>query len=225
MNNIVIKKRIALGLVMIGAIGLCQSALALTGMANIAYVGDGSGHLVLDGYGHCVRTSAWTPALALAECEPGMTSSKVAAQAPAPTPEPVATPTPAPPPAPAPEPAIQKVTLKAGALFDSGKSALKPAGKRELDDLATRLQAMHGIDSIEITGYTDSLGSAAFNQKLSVQRAEAVKSYLVNKGVAADLMTTRGLGASNPVASNATAAGRAQNRRVELKIKASQSAQ
>lgn len=223
MNNIA--KRIALGLVVTGAIGLFQPALALTGMANIAYVGDGSGHLVLDGYGHCVRTSEWTPALALAECEPGMAPKKAAAPAPAPTPEPVATPTPEPAPAPTPEPAIEKVTLKAGALFDSGKSALKPAGKRELDDLATRVETLHGIESVEVTGYTDSLGSAAFNQKLSEQRAEAVKSYLVDKGVAADLITTRGMGAADPVASNATAAGRAQNRRVELEIKASQTAQ
>ncbi len=223
MNNTV--KRITLGLFMTGAIGLFQPAQALTGMANDAYVGDGSGHLVSDGYGHCVRTGEWTPALALAECEPGMAPKKTAA--PAPTPKPVAalTPAPAPAPAPTPAPAIENVTLKAGALFDSGKSMIKPAGRHELDQLASRLETMHGIESIEVTGYTDSEGPAAFNQKLSEQRADTVKSYLVHKGVAADLITTRGMGAADPVASNATAAGRAQNRRVELTIKASQTAQ
>ena len=208
-------KRVAIGLAVTSVISFSQSALALSGMANIAYTADSSGHLESDGQGHCVRTIHWTPELALPECEPGMAPKKVAAPAPAP----VAAP------APKPEPAIEKVTLKAGALFDSGKSALKPAGERELDELATKLRAMQGVEAVEITGYTDSQGQAAFNQKLSEQRAEAVKSYLVNKGVEERVMTTRGMGASDPVASNATAAGRAQNRRVELEIKASQTAQ
>ena len=216
-------KQFAIGLAVAGVMGFSQSALALSGMANIAYTADSSGHLESDGQGHCVRTIHWTPELALPECEPGMAPKTVAEPAPAP----VAAPAPAPEPAPAPmaAPAIEKVTLKAGALFDSGKSALKPAGERELDDLADKLKAMHGVEVVEITGYTDSQGQAAFNQKLSEQRAEAVKSYLVNKGVEERVMTTRGMGASDPVASNATAAGRAQNRRVELEIKASQTAQ
>ena len=212
-----IAKRFALGVAAISVIGFSQSALAFSGMANISYTADSSGHLESDGQGHCVRTIHWTPELALAECEPGMAPKKVAEPAPAP----VA----APAPVPKPEPAIEKVTLKAGALFDSGKSALKPAGERELDELATKLKAMHGVEAIEITGYTDSQGQAAFNQKLSEQRADAVKSYLVNKGVEERVMATRGMGASDPVASNATAAGRALNRRVELEIKASQAAQ
>jgi outer membrane protein OmpA-like peptidoglycan-associated protein len=119
---------------------------------------------------------------------------------------------------------MEKVTLKAGALFDTGRADLKPAGQRELDELAARLKTMQGIDSVQITGHTDSQGQAASNQGLSERRAEAVKAYLVGKGVDGQRISTRGLGASSPVASNATAEGRARNRRVELEIKATQQA-
>lgn len=200
----------------IAAVMCAPAALAHKGgKANIGYVGDASGHLVTDSNGKCVKTSAWTKELALAECDPGAVPKKAEA-APAPKPAP------APAPAAAPAPVVEKVTLKAGALFDSGKADLKPAGQRELDELAARLDTMKGIESIEVTGHTDSQGSAAFNQALSERRAAAVKSYLVNKGVDAGKISTRGMGASSPVADNASAAGRAQNRRVELDIKASQ---
>lgn len=206
-------KQFVLGVAVTSVIGFSHTALAhVGGQANAGYVGDSKGHLVTDGTGHCLHTIAWTPALALEECDAGVAPRKVAAE-----------PAPKAAPAPVPVPAVEKVTLKAGALFDSGKAALKPAGERELDDLAAKLKGMHGIESIEVTGYTDSQGAAAFNQKLSEQRAEAVKSYLVGRGVDGQRIGTRGMGPANPVASNATAEGRAQNRRVELDIKASQS--
>lgn len=184
------------------------------GKANIAYVGDSSGHLATDSNGRCVITSAWTKELALAECHPDRVAKKPEAK-----PEPAAAAvTPTPPPAAV----VEKITLKAGALFDSGKADLKPDGRRELDDLAARLKSVKGIESIQVTGHTDSQGQAAFNQALSERRAEAVKTYLVTKGVDDGRISTRGMGASNPVASNATAEGRARNRRVELEIKAGQ---
>lgn len=182
------------------------------GKANSGYVGDSNGHLVLDSQGKCVMNSSWTKELAIAECDPNAAPKKAEA-APAPKPVPAAA-------LPAPSPVIEKITLKAGALFDSGKSDLKPAGQRELDDLANKLKGTQGIESIQVTGHTDSQGQAAFNQALSEQRAAAVKSYLINKGVDGNKISTRGMGASNPVANNATVAGRAQNRRVELDIKA-----
>lgn len=180
------------------------------GKANSGYVGDSNGHLVLDSQGKCVINSSWTKELAIADCDPSAAPKKAA---PAPKPVPAAA-------VPAPTPVIEKITLKAGALFDSGKSDLKPAGQRELDDLANKLKDTQGIESIQVTGHTDSQGQVAFNQALSEQRAAAVKSYLINKGVDGNKISTRGLGASSPVADNATAAGRAQNRRVELDIKA-----
>ena len=181
------------------------------GKANSGYVGDISGHLVLDSQGQCVINSSWTKELVLADCDPSAAPKKAEV---APAPKPV------PPPVAAPAPVAEKITLKAGALFDSGKSDLKTAGQRELDDLASKLKGTQGIESIQVTGHTDSQGQAAFNQTLSEQRAAAVKSYLINKGVDGNKISTRGMGASNPVADNATASGRAQNRRVELDIKA-----
>ena len=74
------------------------------------------------------------------------------------------------------------------------------------------------LRSLEVDGYTDSIGSDAYNEKLSLRRANAVKEYLQQHGVAASRMTVKGFGKSNPVASNATPEGRAQNRRVELVV-------
>lgn len=187
------------------------------GKANSGYVGNANGHLVVDSQGKCVINSSWSKDQAITECDPSAAPKKAEA-APAPKPAPAAVAAPAP--APAPAPVVEKITLKAGALFDSGKSDLKPAGQRELDDLANKLKGAQGIESIQVTGHTDSQGQAASNQTLSEQRAAAVKSYLINKGVDGSKISTRGMGASNPVADNATAAGRAQNRRVELDIKA-----
>lgn len=214
-------KQLAIGLAVASAFGLAQPASAQSGIkANIGHVGDGNGIVVRDGQGNCVRTIEWTPALALEGCG-GPAAPRKAAAGPAAKPAPVAV---APAPAPRPEPVMERVTLKAGALFDTGRADLKPAGQRELDELAARLKTMQGIDSVQITGHTDSQGQAASNQGLSERRAEAVKAYLVGKGVDGQRISTRGLGASSPVASNATAEGRARNRRVELEIKATQQA-
>lgn len=111
----------------------------------------------------------------------------------------------------------EKVDLAGDALFDSGKSDLKPAGKAKLDELAAKLKQVK-VESIIATGHTDSVGSAKLNEKLSMKRAEAVKSYLVSKGADARRIHTVGKGEAQPVASNKTAAGRAKNRRVEIEI-------
>ena len=102
-----------------------------------------------------------------------------------------------------------------GVTFETGKSALRPESYTVLDIVAGSLQGNPDI-RIEIAGYTDNTGTAAVNTRLSQARAEAVRAYLVSKGVALERMIARGYGPSNPVATNTTAAGRAQNRRVEL---------
>jgi outer membrane protein OmpA-like peptidoglycan-associated protein len=103
-----------------------------------------------------------------------------------------------------------------GVTFETGKSALKPESYTVLDIVAASLVANPDI-RIEIAGHTDNTGSAATNERLSQSRAEAVRAYLASKGVAPDRMVAKGYGPSVPVATNATVAGRAQNRRVELR--------
>jgi len=110
-----------------------------------------------------------------------------------------------------------KVTFEAGILFATGKSDLNQASRTALSQFAASLQANPDTD-VEIYGHTDSTGSDAINQPLSEQRALAVKNFLINQGVASSRMVTQGFGSSQPVASNATAAGREQNRRVEVFI-------
>jgi len=102
-------------------------------------------------------------------------------------------------------------------LFDTGKSELKPTARERLAKVAGILLAYPDI-RVEVDGYTDSTGSLDFNQQLSQQRAEAVRTYLTSQGVSNNSITTQGFGPSNPIASNDTAIGRQQNRRVELVV-------
>jgi len=103
--------------------------------------------------------------------------------------------------------------------FDFGKAVIKPQGKAELDKLVASVKAAYSIESVSVTGHTDSVGSDKYNQGLSEKRAQAVADYLRSQGVDVG-MSAIGKGESSPVASNATKAGRAQNRRVEILIKA-----
>jgi outer membrane protein OmpA-like peptidoglycan-associated protein len=105
-------------------------------------------------------------------------------------------------------------------LFDTGKADLKSSARERLAKVAGILIAYPDI-RVEIDGYTDSTGSLEFNERLSQQRAESVRSYLASQGVNSGSITTQGFGPSQPIASNDTAAGRQQNRRVELVVSGS----
>ena len=169
------------------------------------------------------------PAPVPASPTPAEASAEAPAPAPAPEPEPEPAPEPAPAPAPAPAsasapvpvaaaaPSAEKVTFEADTFFGFDKFTLKPAGKAKLEDLVSKLTGTD-IEVVVATGHTDSVGSAAYNQKLSMRRANAVKAFLVSKGVPADRIFTEGKGESKPVASNKTSAGRAQNRRVDVEV-------
>lgn len=180
---------------------------------NAAYVVDSSGHIVYNNFGECWRTSAWTKELAIKECDPHLFPAQAAA-APAPTP--------APAPAPAPQKVEKTRTLDATTLFGFDKDNLSDAGKAKLDELSSELKAMDSIDNIQVVGHTDSTGPAEYNMGLSQRRAQTVKSYLVGKGIASDLITVKGMGETQPVTSNDTREARAQNRRVEVTIKGSE---
>ena len=166
----------------------------------------------------CWRDANWTPATAAPGCDGAI--APVAAPAPAPPPAVVAPPAPAvvaPPPAPPAPPAATKVTYAADAFFDFDKSVIKPAGKQKLDDLISKIKDIN-LEVIIAVGHTDSVGSDSYNQKLSVRRSEAVKAYLVSKGIEKNRVYTEGKGEKQPVADNKTAEGRAKNRRVEIEV-------
>jgi OOP family OmpA-OmpF porin len=109
------------------------------------------------------------------------------------------------------------VTFAADAFFDFDKAELKPEGRARLDDLVDKIKGIN-LEVIIAVGHTDSVGSAAYNQRLSVRRAEAVKQYLVSKGVEQNRVYTEGKGQTQPVADNSTREGRAKNRRVEIEV-------
>jgi OOP family OmpA-OmpF porin len=169
----------------------------------------------------CWRDAFWTPATAARGCDGALVPvAAPAAPAPAAAPAaPAARPAPAPAPAAAaPQPpAATKVTYAADAFFDFDKSVLKPEGKAKLDDLVGKIQGIN-LEVIIAVGHTDSVGSDAYNQKLSVRRAESVKAYLVSKGIEKNRVYTEGKGEKQPVADNKTAEGRAKNRRVEIEV-------
>jgi len=164
-------------------------------------------------------------ALVVVALAAGCATEEAAKPAPAPEPKPAPAPAPAPAPTPVqevkpaakPKPVAEKVTFAADVLFDFDKSVIKPEGKAKLDDLAGKVRGIN-LEVVIAIGHADSIGSDAYNQKLSVRRAESVKAYLVSKGIESNRIYTEGKGEKQPVADNKTREGRAKNRRVEIEV-------
>jgi OmpA-OmpF porin, OOP family len=154
----------------------------------------------------CWRDAAWTPATAAANCD-----GWLAPRPPAPAAKPAAA-------APASKVAQKKITLQADTLFDFDKSTLKSEGVATLNKVAQDIKKMK-LEVVIIVGHTDSIGTDAYNIALGQRRANAVKSFLTNDGgVEATRVYTESKGKADPVASNATAEGRAKNRRAVIEV-------
>jgi outer membrane protein OmpA-like peptidoglycan-associated protein len=110
------------------------------------------------------------------------------------------------------------ITLSGSVLFVSNKSDLLPGAQLKLDNVAEALATQDSESKIVVEGHTDSQGGASYNQELSQRRAQTVRDYLVTKGIASDRVTSQGFGLTRPIADNASAEGRANNRRVEIVV-------
>ncbi len=224
---------------LVAAMTFSSGVFAEDNGAKQGYLVDSAKGVVRSGFGLCWKTGTWSPADAISECDGDLaTPPAAAASEPAPTPAPAPQPAPAPAPAaavepaaapstapaPAPAPAAvaaaptsEKVSYSADAFFDFDKSVLKPEGKAKLEDLVSKLQGTD-IEVIVATGHTDWTGTDAYNMKLSMRRANAVKAFLVSKGIPESRVFTEGKGERQPVADNKTRDGRAKNRRVEVEV-------
>ncbi len=185
--------------------------------ANHAYVVDNGGHLVRDGSGKCIRTGSWgDPVHFLAECGDAVAVAAV---------EPAA---PASQPAKGPQPPAIRAVLQTDAYFDFDKAILKPEGQSKLDEFVVKMNEHTEVDVLLVTGHTDRIGSEAYNMDLSQRRADAVKNYLVNKGVSSSRIETAAKGESEPrvTCSDQNRAALikclAPNRRVDVEAKVQQ---
>ena len=207
--------------ILLAASAIALSALAMDVSAQIVdksgYLQDTRGDVVKNPYGLCWRTGYWSPALAIAECDPDL----VPKAAPRPTP-----PAPAAKPSAKPgvSPASAKVTMSADALFDFNKSVIKPDAKSKLDGLVGKIKGVN-LEVVIAIGHADRIGSNAYNNKLSMRRANSVKAYLVSKGIPANRIYTEGKGEKQPVKdcprmkdSKRLIACLAPNRRVEVEV-------
>jgi OOP family OmpA-OmpF porin len=166
--------------------------------------------------GICVRTSDWTPARAAAaeackQCTPDL--CKVAAVSPPPPKPPAVAPQAALPKKETPKPPPQTISLPADVLFDFNKSTLKPEGKTKLDEMLRGIGSAR-LEDVRVIGHTDRLGSTAYNQQLSEHRANAVKTYLISKGLAADRIRAEGRGKTQPVTRPADCQGLPRNKMI-----------
>jgi OOP family OmpA-OmpF porin len=186
-------------LVLIAALGCAaaQPAAAQQGRSTQGYLTDQRSGIVKDPFNLCWRTGYWTPALAHCECDADLIPRDVCFP---PAPKPAAAPAPAPKPAAAPPPvakppAPKTLAVQSTELFEFDKAVLTPAARTQLDQqVVARLGEFSAVRLIFIEGHTDRIGSQEYNQKLSERRADAVKAYLVSRGVDGAKIETIGMG-------------------------------
>ncbi|QFU74331.1 OmpA family protein [Halioglobus maricola] len=154
---------------------------------------------VKDREGRCIRTPAWTEETATRECDPQLFPAETAVVA---------------------APVYESLTLSANALFGFDSAVIKQEGLAALQQLGDKIEAKGAeVVDIDIIGHTDSVGAEDYNQQLSERRASAMRDFLVNeRGIDSSIIDVSGMGESSPIGDNGTAEGRAQNRRVEVRV-------
>jgi OmpA-OmpF porin, OOP family len=217
------------------SIAFSVPALAEDQLPTEAFLGSPSnGRVVMDTYGNCVRTTAWTAEKAIEGCGKAQPAPVAAAPAPAaaaPAAAPAAASSSAPSAAavvpaaaiaaaaPSQNKPMRTVTVSGDAFFDTNKATFRREAQPELEKISQRVRGISSVEAIQVTGFTDNTGAADYNQKLSEARASTVKDFLVKNGIDPSKITIVGKGASDPVADNSTKEGRAKNRRVEVMVK------
>ncbi len=167
------------------------------GKVTPGYLQDTNRHVVKNNFGQCWRTGSWTPAMAIAECDPSLV--KVAAAPVVKKAEPA--PAPLVPPNLGPDkPAFTKINLQAETLFDFDKAVLRPDGKKTLDDeVVAKMKQYPEVEVVLVTGHADRIGSDKYNASLSDRRAAAAKSYIVSQGIDGKRIETVGKGEAGPL--------------------------
>jgi OOP family OmpA-OmpF porin len=205
---------------------LLRSALAVATLAIVgngaaaatdAYTVSSDGDMVRDSSGDCVQTGSWKKGLSIPECDAALAAkleaerlaaeeaSRRAAELAAMETKPE-------------KPKLVRLSDEGEVAFKFDSAILTPEAERELEQVARSIERYDQIDSIEVTGYTDSSGPENYNQMLSERRAASVKEFLVSRGVSEDKVSVSGMGESGPIADNSTREGRARNRRVDIRI-------
>lgn len=178
--------------------------------ANGAHLADGNGNVVKSGTGGCLRSGTWSEDNLINKCEGIEEKAK---------PVKIAKPVVKAEPKAEPAPIIETVILNSRALFSTNADSLSAKGDQAMRNLIAKLGGYSKIEKVDIIGHTDSTGSDQYNQQLSEKRAATIKQFIVDAYADADINAT-GVGETQPVASNDTAEGRQQNRRVEIRVTA-----
>jgi len=176
---------------------LVMASLTFAGVASAhevakeGYLIDTRGNVVKNNYNECWKTGYWTPAMAIAECDPDLVKKDEPKMAEAKAPIPVTGPDKA---------AFVAITLQAETLFDFDKSVIRADGKKILDDeVVAKMKQYPQVEVVLVTGHADRIGTDAYNQKLSQRRADAVKAYLVGQGIEDKRIETAAKGEAEPV--------------------------